>query len=310
MHNSASFQLLTFASSLREGLKASPHFVSSVLQKWRNDKASISDIYAWYADTYSTSERIELKHIEKATKRIEETLALGIHGLSIIDHQYPQALKAIENPPPTIYLRGNLGVLNHVPGLAIVGTRKASKNGLIIAERLASHFSSRGWLIVSGLALGIDAAAHRGALHSSGSTIAVLAHGLDAAYPKANANLANEIIERGGAWVSEYPVGVHAKPEQFVFRNRIQIGLSAGSVIVEGEVKSGSMTQAEFCLKNSRELFTVLEPKGHERLALVDAGPKVLRGRGAHPIFSRDDYIQVEKILEVKRASLLAHYDE
>ncbi|MCA8430082.1 DNA-processing protein DprA [Burkholderia seminalis] len=237
-------------------------------------------------------------------KSISETVEAGIDVIPVTSDHYPVHLKLIEDAPPVIYSKGNRELLSAKPGVSVVGTRKASPNGLRIAERIAGYFAERQWTIVSGLALGIDAAAHRGALGVSGATVAVLAHGLHHATPKANAHLANDILANGGAWVSEHPINVPALPEQFVQRNRIQIGLSAGSIIVEGEERSGTMTQAEFCLRNRRQLFAVLPEKADE-LKLVSKGPLILiNRRGATPLRSRDDYESAAHLMEVKRAML------
>jgi DNA processing protein len=238
---------------------------------------------------------------------IRQSESAGIRAISILDPYFPRSLASIQDAPLVIYVRGSIRALESLPGLAVVGTRQATANGLIIAERIAKHFAKKGWVIVSGLALGIDAAAHRGALSGNGSTIAVMAHGLDTVYPKTNKNLAEDILQRGGALVSEYPIGYPARPEQFVLRNRIQIGLSAGSVIVEGEEKSGTKTQAEFCLRNRRHLFAVIPTAETELLQLQSTLPRMLvEKRGAVPVVSKGDYDKIEKLIEEKRRDLLA----
>ncbi|WP_186060978.1 DNA-processing protein DprA [Burkholderia gladioli] len=242
--------------------------------------------------------------LSQAKRAIQQTAEAEIFIIPITSADYPEHLRRIEEAPPVIYIKGNLEVVSGKPGVSVVGTRKASPNGLKIAERISSYFAEKNWTIVSGLALGIDAAAHRGALDVSGNTVAVLAHGLHQATPKANAHLANNILALGGAWVSEHPINVPAFPEQFVQRNRIQIGLSAGSIIVEGEERSGTMTQAEFCLRNHRQLFAVLPEKADE-LKLVSKGPLILiNRRGATPLRSRDDYQSAAKLMEAKRQEL------
>lgn len=297
--------LLTFASAAREGVHLSPQMTSEVLTRAIAENIQPEAIRDWYELSYPAAPAISNIHLSEARDRINRTFDLGIECMLISDLNYPIALRTVENAPPVLYWKGSFDILGDLPGLAVVGTRKATVNGIKIAERIAAYFAERGWPIISGLALGIDAAAHRGALMGKGVTVAVLAHGLELAYPRTNKDLAAEILERGGAWVSEYPVGIGAKPEQFVARNRIQIGLSAGSVIVEGEEQSGSMTQAEFCLRNSRALFAVLEQPNTRSLGLLADGPKILVSkRGATAIFSKDDYPKVEKIICQKRSAL------
>ncbi len=262
------------------------------------------EILDWYRETWPNLPAISEVEVRGSWAVISETALENIQPIFIGSDQYPRYLKGIEDPPPVLYVKGNLGLLASDPGVSVVGTRKASEAGVIIAERIARFFSTRQWTVVSGLALGIDAAAHRGALHGKGPTIAVLAHGLEQASPKANAKLGAEILEANGAWVSEYPIGVAARPEQFVLRNRIQIGLSAGSIIVEGEERSGTMTQAEFCLRNERQLFAVL-PERADSLGLVSKGPLILiNKRGATPLRSKGDYEAAVQALERKRAEI------
>jgi len=223
-----------------------------------------------------------------ATRTIEQGLSRGIVPLAISSDAYPALLRKIDDAPPLIYFRGHQSALRLAPCVSVIGTRKATEKGLLIAERLATYLGEEGIAVVSGLALGIDAAAHRGALLSPTPTITVLAHGLESASPKSNAGLADEILDRGGVWVSEHPFRTPAKPEYFVRRNRIQVGLSVASVVVEGEEKSGSMTHAEFCIQNKRKLFAVLpDPSVFTSRALPQ---KLVSDRGATPIRSKEDY--------------------
>jgi len=197
-----------------------------------------------------------------------------IESIPIDSLDYPSSLRAIHNPPQTLYVRGNKDLLNR-PGVAIVGIRHCSKAGAIIARRMAQFLVEQGYVIISGLALGIDAAAHEGGLER---TIAVLAYGLHEANPKANAVLAQRILDAGGAWVSEHPAGKPPNRNLFVPRNRIQVGLSVGSIIVESDIKSGTMTHANFAMKENHPLFVVLPQESTNPLGLQCAGPK--RGDG------------------------------
>ncbi|MEC6413497.1 DNA-processing protein DprA [Achromobacter sp. SIMBA_011] len=268
---------------------------------WENEGHAIE----WFNEHHATGDsRLNRADWDAAAKVANLTQSAGIVAIPIGDENYPAYLAAIQDPPPVLYVKGNLELLRKPAGVAIVGTRKASPNGIIIAERISKYFAESGWTIVSGLAMGIDAAAHRGALSVRGATIAVLAHGLRSASPKINSHLGSEILESGGAWVSEYPIDIPAKPEQFVLRNRIQIGLSAGSIIVEGEERSGTMTQAEFCLRNKRKLFAVL-PEKIDALKLVATGPLILvNKRGATPLRSKEDYAAALKSMETVRSSI------
>ncbi len=296
----------TLAIALTRFARVSPGRASDLLLSAPPDVLE-SEGYAveWFNEHYATGDsRLSLADWEAATKVADLTRGAGIAAIPIGDESYPTYLAAIQDPPPVLYVKGNLELLHRPAGVAIVGTRKASPNGIIIAERISKYFAESDWTIVSGLAMGIDAAAHRGALNARGATIAVLAHGLRSASPKINSHLGSEILESGGAWVSEYPIDVPAKPEQFVLRNRIQIGLSAGSIIVEGEERSGTMTQAEFCLRNKRKLFAVL-PDKIDTLKLVATGPLILvNKRGATPLRSKEDYAAALTSMETVRNSI------
>jgi DNA processing protein len=177
-------------------------------------------------------------------------------------NNYPSLLKEIQNPPSGIYV---LGVLpeNEKPRVALVGTRKATFQGRLVAKEIAKKLSERNIIIVSGLAMGIDTAAHEGVLASNNQTIAVLARGLDEIYPRQNENLARKIIETGGAIISEYPAGTPALPNQFLERNRIISGLSLAVVVVEAPKESGSLVTARLAAEQGREVFVVPGPINH-----------------------------------------------
>jgi DNA processing protein len=239
-------------------------------------------------------------------KTLEEHNSTGVVMLHLRDPRYPISLRSIYDPPPVLYLKGTQEILRKVPGIAIVGSRESTGNGEKIAYRLAAFMSENGLTVISGLARGIDAAAHRGALSVRSPNIAVLAHGLHRATPSQNKMLAEEILAAGGAWVSEHPVGQQPRPAYFVERNRIQIGLAAGSIIVEGDVKSGTMTQAAFCVRERRPLFAVVPDSMIANLGLVSTGPEQLvRGRKAIPVKSKEDYGTILRTVTDARLHLL-----
>lgn len=207
---------------------------------------------------------------------------------------YPPGLEDAPNPPAILYARGNVDLLSR-PGVAVVGSRDASGNGLKIAQRIASYVVSKGNVVISGLALGIDAAAHEGALTAAGGTIAVLAHGLHTANPRANYKLAMRILEAGGLWVSEHPEGVSPQRHFFVARNRIQVGLSKSSVIVESAASSGTMRHVDFCLQASHQLFAVAPHNPENSLGLNCQGPmKLIKEGKATALRTKADYDLLE----------------
>ena len=179
---------------------------------------------------------------------------MKIEEISINSKEYPQNLKNIYDPPKKIYLIGNKDLL-YQKGIAIVGARDATQYGKKIAYNLAKELSEQNIVIISGLAIGIDSYAHKGALEKG--TIAVLGSGIDNIYPKQNLELAREIIKNKGCIISEYPLGT--KPERLHFpqRNRIISGLSDGVVVIEASKKSGALITAEFALEQGKEVFAV-----------------------------------------------------
>ncbi|MGB1159152.1 MAG: DNA-processing protein DprA [Porticoccaceae bacterium] len=177
--------------------------------------------------------------------------------IPITGEDYPPQLQQIAKPPPLLYLRGSLESL-HLPQLAVVGSRRMTKGGENHARSWATYLAANGFTITSGLALGIDGAAHRGALESpNGKTIAVMATGIDRRYPARHVQLAEQIVQRGGALVTEFPPGTQPRPSHFPQRNRIISGLSLGVLVVEAAVKSGSLITAKYALEQNREVFAI-----------------------------------------------------
>ena len=170
------------------------------------------------------------------------------------DINYPVMLTQVYDCPYALFARGNSAILNS-PSVAIVGTRKASMSGLKAAFNFSKDLVASGYTVVSGLAMGIDAAAHSGALSASGKTVAVLACGLDNLYPAVNKKLASSIIQNGGCIVSEYSPGEPPLKWRFPARNRIISGLSEAVVVMESPVKSGALITADFALEQNRDLF-------------------------------------------------------
>ncbi len=179
----------------------------------------------------------------------------GHHLLTLADADYPRSLLEISDPPSVLYLTGQRELLA-ISGLAVVGSRNPTAQGSDNAQALSTALSNAGLVIVSGLAEGIDAAAHRGGLAGSAGTIAVVGTGLDRVYPARNRDLAQEIY-RLGALLSEFPLGTRALPGNFPRRNRIISGLAKGCLVVEAAVKSGSLITARCSLEQGREVFAV-----------------------------------------------------
>jgi DNA processing protein len=179
----------------------------------------------------------------------------GQYLLCLADPEYPQSLLQTPDPPTLLYVRGRLDLLNSA-ALAVVGSRNPTPQGAMNAERFSAALAAAGLTIVSGLALGIDAAAHRGALSASGHTIALIGTGIDRLYPAVNQALAFEIADRG-AIVSEFPLGTPPAASNFPRRNRLIAGCSRGTLVVEATTESGSLITARLAAELGREVFAI-----------------------------------------------------
>lgn len=193
--------------------------------------------------------------LKEAEKEIEAAAKVGCCLLTLGSEDYPALLKQIPDSPLVLFVRGDAKLLSRY-AVAIVGTRRPTAYGSQVGHRLARDLAERQLVIVSGLARGIDSAAHRGALEGNGKTVAVLGSGADVIYPRENRKLAEKIIETG-AIISEFPLGTAPTPENFPIRNRIISGLSLGVVIVEAAEYSGSLITARLAVDQNREVFAV-----------------------------------------------------
>ena len=228
---------------------------------------------------------------KEAFKRAEKELAAiraiaGCQLLNWTDPEYPQTLLHIYDPPVLFYVRGDAQILN-APSLAIVGTRRPTLYGTHMADRLARDLAARGIVIVSGLARGIDAIAHQGAMTANGRAIGVLGTGVDVCYPKENKKLYEKVLERE-AILSEFPLGSHPAPENFPIRNRIVAGMPLGAIIIEGAQYSGSLITARLAMEFGREVFGV---PGNVTQA-VSFAPNLLIKQGAKLVTCAEDVIE------------------
>jgi DNA processing protein len=225
------------------------------------------------------------KSEERAQQELDKAAAIGVTIIDILDPAYPPLLREIYDPPIVLYVRGKKWAAD-IPQLAIVGTRRPTGYGINCAERLAEDLAARGLAITSGLARGLDAAAHRGALRG-GITYAVFGCGLDFIYPKENRKLA-DLVEENGAVLTEFPLGTPPSPQNFPIRNRIIAGLSLGVVVVEAAEYSGSLITARLALEGNREVFAVpgniTSPNSF--------GPHVLIRQGAKLVASWQDVVE------------------
>jgi DNA processing protein len=213
---------------------------------------------------------------------------MKINKLSPQSNNYLKLLETIANSPKSLYIVGELPP-ERCASVAIVGTRKPSMYGKEVSYQLAYELAKRGIVIVSGLALGVDGIAHQAALDAGGTTIAVLANGLDKIYPSSHKSLAERIVASGGALISEYAPGTPSYPNQFLERNRIVSGLSDAIIITEAATRSGTMSTAAHALGQGKEIFVV---PGNITSPL-SAGCNALLKQGASPVTSAEDVLEI-----------------
>ena len=202
---------------------------------------------------------------ERSERQLEECRIEGVQALSYFDSAYPERLKPIDDPPAVLFVKGQLEGLYCDESIAIVGTRHPTSFGHNAAVRAGKLAAESGVAVVSGLALGCDTGAHRGCVDGKGVGVAVLAHGLDRVYPAGNRELASQLLFQGGCLVSERPVGVKPTRWGFVYRDRIQSGLADRVLVIETDVKGGTMHTVGYSQKHSRPLACISHPDNYCR---------------------------------------------
>jgi DNA processing protein len=223
---------------------------------------------------------------EDAVRQQEIMRDKGVACIPLTDPRYPARLREIFDPPVLLFARGRVELLGSLM-LGVVGTRRPTPYGLAVAERLAGDLARAGLAIASGMARGIDTAAHNGALSAEGDTVAVLGCGVDVVYPSENRRLAGIIAEKG-LIISEFPMGAPAYPQNFPIRNRIISGMSAGVLVVEGAQYSGSSITARLALEQGREVFAV----PGSIVSKMSWGPNLLIKQGAKLVQDFNDIIE------------------
>ena len=222
--------------------------------------------------------------MQLADEELEKVHAAGATVLVPDDPAYPRQLLEIYDPPAVLHVRGDVEALS-MPGIAIVGTRHPTPYGLGMTERLACDLATRGLIIFSGMARGVDSAAHRGAVNARAKTVAVFGTGVDIIYPRENQKLSEQILAHGGALVSEFPMGAPPSPHNFPIRNRIISGLSRGVLVTEAGEYSGTRITARCALEQCREVFAV---PGNVTNKLA-WGPNTLIKQGAKLVATWED---------------------
>lgn len=230
--------------------------------------------------------RLNDKTLQRAEEIFAECVALGINVVTIFDDDYPENLKNISCPPVLLYVKGKLPDVKNIPAIAIVGSRRPSNYGAKMAEKIAADLGNRGFMIVSGMARGIDTFAHKGAIRAEALTVAVLGCGVDILYPPENGAI-KDLIEQNGAVISEFAPGTAPLPTHFPVRNRIVSGMSNAVLVVEGKASSGSSITANIAKDQGREVFCL---PGNVDNPLSAVSHKLIR-EGARLVTCADDII-------------------
>ncbi|MBA9070194.1 DNA processing protein [Methylobacterium sp. RAS18] len=199
--------------------------------------------------------------VSSARTMLADSADAGIKVLGFHDEEYPVRLRDTPDPPAILYVKGNVSPLHAPRAVAVIGTREPTEYGGKVARKLALRVAEAGYAVVSGLAHGCDTLGHEGCLDAGGVGIAVMAHGLDKVYPAANRGLAQRLVENGGCLVSEYPVGVTPMRNAFAERDRIQSGLSDAVLVIETDVKGGTMHTVRFAREQRRPLACIDHPQ-------------------------------------------------
>ncbi len=218
--------------------------------------ASLTELEGLGMPAQSAQFIFEGKAGEAAEDEIKRVAEAGGRVLTPEDRAYPERLREIYDPPAVLWIRGDAELLAR-PGIAVVGTRQPSPYGAGMAELLSRDLANRGLAILSGMARGVDTAAHKGAIDAGGKTVAVWGTGIDVIYPKENKKLAESIVATGGTIVSEFPLGTFPAPQNFPIRNRILSGLSVGVLVIEAAEYSGTRITARCAMEQNRDVYAV-----------------------------------------------------
>jgi DNA processing protein len=246
------------ALALTPGL--GPTRVKKLIEHFGNAKrvfqASLTELEATGMPALSAQSIATGKSLELGHQEILKAAEAGATVIALDAPEYPPRLKEIYDPPIVLFVKGSVELLSQ-PGIAVVGTRHPTPYGIGMAERLATDLAARGVVIFSGMARGVDTAAHRGTIAAKGKTVAVFGTGIDVIYPKENTRLADQILALGGAIISEFPMATFAAPQNFPIRNRIISGMSLGVLVVEAAEYSGTRITARCALEQGRDVYAV-----------------------------------------------------
>jgi len=234
---------------------------------------------------------------DRAEVIIESSEKGHIRLVSFYDQLYPELLRDTNDPPLLLSIKGNVSRVNKLPAVAIIGTREPSDLGFRVGMRLGDFFGRAGCNVVSGLATGCDTAGHKGCLAANGVTTAVMAHGLDTIYPKENSALAAEILDKGGLLVSEYLIGQRPQANYFVERDRIQAALSKAVIVVETDIKGGSMHTIKFAKTYGRQVAAFNHPPQHLSHPKTQGNQFLIKNGTALPLTDSESLEQLKQYI-------------
>ena len=289
--------ILTLLSIPKIGRKSVDYFIRYMKEKPK-DENDIVDIFVSLKNNNKKIKVPTLDEVKLANEKANETIRISkmqnIETIDILDKKFPKRLKIIENYPQVLFYKGNYNALINDYSLAVIGSREASSKSKKNAYEIANYFAKENYSIVSGLAIGCDTYAHKGCLDGKGMTVAVLSSGLDSIYPIQNRELAESIIENEGCLLSEYPIGFTSFKNNFIERDRIESGLSLGTIVIEANIKSGTMHTANFTLQQERALACFNISK--------DGNKFLLESNNVLCINSKEDILKIkQKLEEVKK---------
>lgn len=240
---------------------------------------------------YSEKDKRKLEQAEKMRSVLNDQ---GISFCTRNDKVYPKGLRELAGMPPVLYYKGNVEIINQYKNIAVIGTRKPSEAGGRLAYESGEMVGKANVNLVNGLALGCDTEALKGALAVNGKCVVIMPCGLEEVLPKANQKLAEEIVEKGGCLLSEYPIGTKVQKYHYVERDRLQSGISQGILVVEAEMKSGTMHTAEFAIKQYKRLACY-----YYKLLSLNSGNQYLESSGKAQVLKEKKELEIliEKVL-------------
>ncbi len=242
--------------------------------------------------------------LDQAKDMYQSVVEQGIKVISITDSLYPERFRLIDDPPAILYYKGDISTFETSKNIAVIGTREPTNHGAKIAERLGIQFAEKGCNVISGLAIGCDTLAHRGCIKGGGKTLAVLPGGLDNVYPSSNRELAEKILESGGALISEYAPGIKPFKGYYIERDRLQSAFSEVVVVVETDVQGGTMHTVNFAKQQNKIIAAYKHPPHYSCESKCQGNIKLIESGDAISVDSEASIVEIAKLADIKRNSI------